>query len=110
MNYIELVTNDNVYKLRLNTRNTIKLEKLLGGNPLKVFADITEENPPTVETMVTVLYVSLLAYNDKITLDKTYDIFDEWLDSGHMVAEFIAIIVELYRQAGLIQKNKNEKN
>lgn len=110
MNYYELVTKDNVYKLRLNTRSVIKLEKILGGNPLKVFADMTEENLPKVETMVNILYASLLAYNDKITLEKTYDIFDEWLESGHMIAEFVAVIVELYREAGIIQKDKTEKN
>ena len=110
MNYYELVTNENVYKLRLNTRSVIKLEKLLGGNPLKVFADLTEENLPTVETMASILYASLLAYNEKMTLEKAYDIFDEWLESGHMIAEFVAVIVDLYKGAGIIQKDKAEKN
>ena len=109
MNYIEFETNKSVYKLRLNTRNVITLEKLLGGNPLKVFTEIKDDTPPTVETMVNILYCALLAYNKDITIDKAYDIFDDWLDNGHIVAEFIPIIIELYRTGGLIQKN-NEKN
>lgn len=110
MNYLELVTNENVYKLRLNTRTIIKLEKLLGGNPLKVFDSLKEETPPTVEMMVNVLYAALMPYYEKISLDKAYDIFDEWLESGHMCAEFIAVIVELYKSAGILQKDKNQKN
>lgn len=107
MNYIEFETSKNVYKLRLNTRNTVKLEKLLDGNPLKVFTEIKDDTPPRVETMAAILYTALLAYQDKTTLDKAYDIFDEWIESGHIVAEFIPIIIDLYRDAGLIQKQKN---
>ena len=111
MNYIEFETGKRVYKLRLNTRNTVLLEKLLGGNPLVVFTSyLAKDEIPPLETMVNILYASLKAYNEDITIDNTYDVFDEWLDDGHIIAEFINIIVDIYRQAGLIQKEKSEKN
>ena len=110
MNYVEFETGNDVYKLRLNTRNVIKLEKLLGGSPLKLFTGMSETEMPTVESMVNVLYCALLANQDKVTIDKAYNIFDEWLDNGHIIAEFLPIIIELYRSAGLIQKENGEKN
>lgn len=107
MNYIDFETSKGCYKLRLNTRSTITLEKLLGGNPLKVFA--TENEVPTVETMVNILYCALLAYQPDIKKESVYDVFDEWLDAGHIVPEFVMVAIELYKQAGLIKRDL-EKN
>ena len=36
MNYTELELNGEMYKLRLNTRGAIALEKVLGKNPLDI--------------------------------------------------------------------------
>ena len=111
MNYITFETGSEVYKLRLNTRNLITLEKLLGGNPLIVLTGYLSQNEiPPMEVMMNIFYSSLLAYQDNITLDKAYDIFDEWLDNGHIIAEFIDVIVEIYSKAGLFQKEVEEKN
>lgn len=111
MNYIDFTVGDTNYKLRLNTRTTILLEKKLNGNPLKVFTELKDKNDiPTIETMVTVLHCALQAYHSNITLDDTFDIFDRWLEDEHITSEFLAIIVELYKVSGLIQKDKERKN
>ena len=111
MNYISFETGNNVYKLRLNTRNIILLEKKLGGNPLLSFTKyLANEELPPMEMMIDIFHASLLAYQSDMTIEKAYDIFDEWLDEGHMVAEFIGIIIEIYQHSGLIQKELAEKN
>lgn len=105
MNYIEFQANDKVYKLRLSTRNTISLEKQLGCNPVAIFG--SGDTIPTVTTMVRILHASLQAYEHGITLDAAYDIFDKWLDEGHVMTDFIAVIIDIYKASGII-KDTNE--
>jgi hypothetical protein len=100
MNYIEFSAGNKDYKLRLNTRNTILLEKQLGCNPLSIFGD--GETIPTVTVMVAILHASLQQYNHGITLNDAYDIFDSWLDEGHATTDFIPTILEIYKASGII--------
>lgn len=107
--YVDFTAGNKEYKLRLNTRNTVNLEKQLGMNPLAIFGD--GEQIPTVTAMVQILYASLVQFNHGITLNEAYDIFDDWLADGHAVTEFLSVIVDIYKCSGLI-KNESvmEKN
>lgn len=110
MLYTIFTVGERDYKLRLNTRNTITLEKQLGCNPLAIFGD--GDTIPTVTTMVQVLYASMLQLNHGITLNDAYDLFDAWLDEGHLITDFLNVIIDIYKVSGLIQKDKEaeEKN
>lgn len=112
MMYTDFEVGNKAYKLRLNTRNTIALEKQLGCNPLAIFG-LDGAQIPTVENMVHILYASLIQYNHGISLNDTYTIFDEWLDEGHTVTDFIPVILEIYKVSGIINAdaaNEEEKN
>lgn len=106
MNYIDFTAGNKDYKLRLNTRNTILLEKQLGCNPLSIFGD--GETIPTITTMVAILHASLQQYNHGINLNDAYDIFDAWLDEGNSTTDFIPIILEIYKASGIIPKDEVE--
>lgn len=110
MLYTIFTVGERDYKLRLNTRNTITLEKQLGCNPLAIFGD--GDTIPTVTTMVQVLYASMLQLNHGITLNDAYDLFDAWLDEGHLITDFLNVIIDIYKVSGLIQKDREaeEKN
>ena len=109
MMYVDFTTANKTYKLRLNTRQTVLLEKQIGCNPLSIFGD--GDTIPPVTTMVYILHNSLQQYEHGITLNDAYDIFDEWLADGHTVTDFLAVIVEIYKVSGLIkQEDKTEKN
>lgn len=111
MMYYEFQAGNDEYKLRLNVRNIVSLEKKLGCNPLMIFGDGT--TIPPVEQMVTILHASLQANHHGITLDKTYDIFDAYLADDHSVTDFIYVIVEVYKVSGIIRDGKEaeeEKN
>lgn len=109
MMYVDFRVKDKEYKLRLNTRNTVNLEKQLGCNPLAIFGD--GEDIPTVTTMVQVLYASLISYNHGLTLNDAYDIFDNYLADGHTVTDFITVIIDIYKVSGIIKNDdENEKN
>lgn len=105
MLYFDFEAGNKTYKLRLNTRNTILLEKTLGVNPISVFGD--GDTIPTVTTMVQILFASMQQYNHGITLNDAYDIFDEWLADGHTVTDFLPIIVEIYKASGIIKNTNN---
>lgn len=107
MMYYEFEVGNKVYKLRLNTRNTIALEKALGCNPLGVFGD--GNTLPTVSQMVNILWASLQAYEHGISLNDAYDIFDKYLES-HVMTDFFNVIVEVYKVSGLMPNEVSEKN
>lgn len=110
MMYIDFSAGNKDYKLRLNTRNIVALEKQLGCNPLSIFGN--GDTIPTITTMVTILYASLQQYNHGIGLDDAFDIFDAWLADGHVMTDFIPIILDIYKTSGIMSgsKEKTEKN
>lgn len=109
MNYVNFEAGDKAYMLRLNTRNTVALEKALGCNPLGIF-DTKGEMLPPITTLVTVLHASLQQYQHGIDMNKAYDIFDAYLEN-HSVDEFIYIVLDIYKVSGLIPKESDaEKN
>ena len=105
--YYDFKAGNNEYKLRLNTRNVVSLEKSIECNPLMIFGN--GDKVPTISVMVAVLHASLQQYHHGITLDKAFDIFDEYLADGNSMTDFIPIILEIYKVSGLIKEN-NEKN
>ena len=106
MNYIDLEIDGKSYKLRLNTRNIVLLEKQLGCNPLTIFG--TGDTIPTITTMVSILHASLQQYHHGITLNDAYDLFDDYLAEGHSSTDFITVIIDIYRASGIIPKEDNK--
>ena len=110
MMYVDFTAGNKEYKLRLTTRGVVALEKQLDCNPLMIFGN--GDKIPTITTMVQVLHAALQPMNHGITLDDAYGIFDEYLDDGHIVTDFIAVIVDIYKVSGLIKNSgeNTEKN
>ena len=107
MNYIDFEAGNKSYKLRLNTRNIVALEKTLGRNPMSIFFEGNNERIPTITEMVAVLHASLQQYNHGITMNDAFDIFDDYI-ADHNTMEFIKVIMELYQASGLMPKNEEE--
>jgi hypothetical protein len=107
MNYIDFEAGNKSYKLRLNTRNIVALEKNLGRNPMAIFFEGGDERIPTITEMVAVLHASLQQYNHGITMNDCFDIFDDYI-AEHSTMEFIKVIMEVYQASGLMPKNEEE--
>lgn len=103
--YTDFSAGNKDYRLRLNTRNMVMLEKQLGCNPLMVFG--SGDKLPTVTDMVTILYCALQQYNHGITLNDAYDIFDEYLEENS-ATDFIHVILDVYKVSGLIKNEDAE--
>ena len=108
MMYVDFTAGNKEYRLRLNTRNIVNLEKQLGCNPLAIFGNGDEL--PTITTMVYILYASMQQYQHGITLDKAFDIFDEYLEE-HQMTDFLPVIIDICKTSGLNQdEDASEKN
>lgn len=101
MKYVEFRAGNKEYKLRLSTRSTIGLEKSLGCNPVAIFG--AGDTIPTITVMVRILHAALQSYEHGITLDDAYDVFDAWLADGHVMTDFISVIIDIYRASGIIK-------
>lgn len=106
MMYVDFTAGNKDYKLRINTRNIVTLEKQLGCNPLAIFGD--GGKLPTITEMVYILYSALQPMNHGITLNDAYDIFDAYLADGHVATDFISVIIEVYKVSGLISNEGTE--
>lgn len=60
--------------------------------------------------MVAILYCSLQQFEHGITLNDAYDIFDKYLEEGHVITDFVSVIIEIYRVSGIIKEETTEKN
>lgn len=102
MNYINFSAGGNEYKLAMNTRMMVELEKKIGGNPLNLLVAAQDDNIPEIGAMVAVLWASMQKYNHGVKFDDCYDIFDAWLDDGNKVIDFLGIMVDIFKVSGLI--------
>lgn len=110
--YVNFEAGNKAYKLRLNTRSIVLLEKQLGCNPLSIFG-ANNDTIPTVTVMVSVLHAALQQYNHGISLNDAYDIFDDYLADGNSSTDFIMVLLDIYKASGLIpsdKEGKEEKN
>lgn len=108
MMYVDFEAGNKAYKLRLNTRNTVALEKAIGCNPLSIFG--SGDTIPPVTVLVQVLHASLQAYEHGITLNDAYDIFDNFIADGNSVTDFLPIVLEIYKVSGIIPKDSKENS
>lgn len=105
--YIDFTAGGKEYKLRMNIRNTVALEKVLGCNPLMIFG--TGDRIPTITEMINILHFSLQQYQHGITLNDTQDIFEAWLEDGNTPTDFIQVIIDIYKVSGIIANDKAEE-
>lgn len=101
INYVEFA-GKKVYKLRLGIGSIVELEKDLGCSPLMVFGVEGAQKVPTIPEMMAILHRSLEKYEHGITKEEAENVFEEWLDNGHTIVEFIKVIIEVYRVSGIL--------
>ena len=106
MLFKEFEVGGRTYKLAMNTRSVIELEKKMGCNPIAVFGD--GDRVPTVTDMINILSAALQIFEHGLTQNDAISIFDAWLDEGHNIAEFIPVILDVYKVSGLISSENEE--
>lgn len=110
MFYTTLTIKDKEYKCRLNAKACVDLEKRLGTNPLNVFTKVASNGEvPSLETLLMILHASLQAMEHGITLEKTYELYDAYVEEGHTMVDLIPFILDIFKTSGFFVEEE-EKN
>ena len=110
MLYYTLKVKDNDYKCRLGAKECVDVERKLGTNPLNIFMRIAQtQEMPSLEPIIIMLHASLQKYNHSITLDGTYDIYDEYIEEGNTMMDMVNVIMEIMKASGLIPEEAEEE-
>lgn len=115
MLYTPITIGNETYKLRLTTKASIALERALGRNPLVMFMDMDKGVMPKLADLLEVLHAALQPNHHSVTLDKTYELYDTYVEEGNSMVELISILVDVFQNSGYISKpgaevETNEKN
>ena len=115
MLYTTFTVKDRDYKARLTAQACVDLEKKLGTNPLNVFVRMMGDgenfNLPSLGEMIAIIHASLQAYEHGISIDKTYEIYDAFIEDGHNQMDLFPILIEIFKVSGLIPEEvETEKN
>lgn len=110
MLYKEFTIKDKEYKAVLNAAASVMAEEKLGENPLNVIAQVADSNQlPELKKLLIILHASLQKYHHGISLNDTYDLYDEFIEDGHELAELIPIIIDIFEISGYFKKPDKEK-
>ena len=110
MLYTEITINGETYKLRLNTRTSIQLEKSLGYNPLNLLMAMEDGTMPKLSDVIIVLQAMLQSYHHGFTIDKTMDLFDDYVAEGKSMFDLLPIFIEVFKQSGYISDTSTEED
>lgn len=108
MNFVPLTIGDKEYKLRLDTKNTQALEKIVGTNPVNVLMGVAEGKIPTVSFTAACLHASLQKFHTGMTMQKVNELMDEAVDQGMSHTDFMEPLTEVFKVSGLIPKDKED--
>ena len=105
MLFSEIKIGDKELKLRLDAKGCVSLERKLGKNPLSIFMD-SDKSLPKLEDLILILQASLQKYQNGYTEDKTYDLYDEYVEEGNTFADFIPVIMEIFKVSGFFKEEE----
>lgn len=105
MLYIELPIGEEIFKLRLTTKNSLALERTLGYNPITLLMEIDKGKMPKMSDVLVILHAMLQTYHHGMSMDKIYDLFDKYVETGKSMFDLIPVFVEVFEQSGYITKN-----
>lgn len=108
MNYVEFQAGNQEYKLCLDIKNVVALEKRLGCNPMGIFGK--GDTIPQITQMIDILWASAQKYNSNVTTEKATEIFEAYINDGHTMTDFVVTILNIYRASGIISTEGEPKN
>lgn len=97
---------DKELKLRLRARDCVDLESRLGESPLNRLMETQEGKIPSIGFMIAVLHSSLQAYEHGYDLNKTYALYDEYVDNGGDLTSLLPEIVDVFEVSGFFKQEK----
>ena len=95
--FYTLAVDGQEYKLRLTASAIMSIEKRLGKSML-VALENYEEN--MIETLITILWGAMKPLNTDFSFEKAVELFDNYIDNGQSVVNFMEEINSLLETSG----------
>ena len=108
MNYVAFNVGDKELKLKLDAKNTVALERVVGTNPLNELMKVANGQLPTLDFAITTLHASLQKLEHGYTLNKVYDLYDEYVEDGHSFVDLIPVLMDVFKAAGFIPQDDEQ--
>jgi len=108
MMYSEFKIGDKELKLRMDAQNSVLVEKKIGKNPLSIFMS-EDKSLPKLEELITILHGSLQKYESGYTMEKTYALYDDYVDEGGTFTDFIPLIMDIFKVSGFFKEEDMKK-
>ena len=118
MLYSTLTIKGKELKLRLNANMAVQVEKQIGKNPINVLLGIQNNEMPKLNDLLVILWGSLQTLNSGYTMQKVWDLYDEYVADGNSMTDLIEVIMEVFKVSGFIkgdddastEEDNDEKN
>lgn len=109
MQYKILKVGNKELKLRLRAKDCVELESKIGESPLNVLMKVSDGKIPSLGFIISVLHSSLQSFEHGYTLNKTYDLYDEYVENGGDMTGMLEVLTEVFEVSGFFKKEKSEK-
>jgi len=101
--FYTLTVGEKEYKLRLTASAIMAIEKRLGESMLTALENYQEN---MVETLVTVLWGAMQPLDANSSFEKATDLFDEYIDNGKSIEDFMQEMNILLEVSGFFSKGQ----
>ena len=101
---------ENEYIADLNAKAIVNAEKRIGSNLLTLFLKVDNGDLPKLGDLLIIFQESLARYQHEITYDKAMDIYMDYIREGHKFGDFIVLITEIMKDAGLLGDEEEEED
>ena len=91
------------YKLRLTASTIMQIEKKLGQSLFSALEHIQEN---MIETISTILWGALQPFHANFPFDKAAGLFDQYIDDGHSIEDFMGEMNGLFEASGFFKKGQ----
>ncbi|WIF95014.1 DUF6096 family protein [Caminicella sporogenes] len=108
MRYTEFKVGEKEFKLRLGAGEIVNLEKKLGKNPLDILMNVEKGELPKIGDTLAILHAAMQKFHHNITMEKVYQLYDEYVDEGNAYTDLIPIVLEVFKVSGFFKEAQVE--
>lgn len=106
MRYTEFKVGEKELKLRLGAMAIANVEKKLGANLLDIFMKVEKGELPKISDFIIILHGSLQQLNSGYTLEKVYDLYDEYIENGGSYVDLIGVLMNVLKISGFFRQEE----
>jgi hypothetical protein len=103
--FYTLTVGEDNYNLRLTANAIMQIEKKLDKS---LFAALETVQENMIETVVAIIWGAAQAMNHGFSYEKALQLFDDYIDEGHSIEEFMLEVNALFEASGFFKKGQEQ--